>query len=103
MTHWELRHKLNTQEWQQTKVLVGASQVILIYLNKQFEGVITDKRERRETGEAEALLHYCCESVNYKLLFFCRQTLVFYCAIELFAGMEVLGNELKEINGVWFV
>lgn len=49
--------------------MVGSSPVILIYLNKQFDGVIIDKRVKREAEVTEFLLQYCCRNVNYKLLF----------------------------------
>lgn len=48
--------------------MAGASPAILIYLNKQFEGVIIDKRVERDEERQKLLLHYCCQSVNYKLL-----------------------------------
>lgn len=76
--------------------MVGSSPVILIYLNKQFEGVIIDKKVEREKAEAEALLHYCCRTVNYKLLFIYCQSLVFYCATGI--GKWVTSDEC-----VWFV
>lgn len=78
--------------------MVGSSPVILIYLNKQFDGVIIDKRAKREAAVTESLLHYCCRSVNYKLLFAVK-VWSFIVQLNCFARKEeVLGIELKEMN-----
>lgn len=67
---------------------------ILIYLNEQVEGLITDKKVGRDS-RAEALLHYCCWTVTYMLLSAYCHTLLLYCATELFARTDAPGDELQ--------
>lgn len=56
--------------------MIGSSPVILIYLNKQFEGVIIDKKVERERQHSQKLYY----TIVVKLPFIYCQNVVFYCA-----------------------